>query len=810
MFYNYVKLALRNLVKHRLYAFINIAGLALGLTIFLFGSMIVAYERNHDHMFAERERIFFVGSIFAPGAGTGILEYPNVKLAYGPLFEAEIEEAEQVVRTVYRAPILTVEDKHYYQGIRFAEAGFTRMFDFQYIHGDLTAIDDPRKLIVTVSTAQKLFGRSDVLGEVVSLDHHYTMHIGAVIADVPADSHFNTSFLPDNDLEAIAPLTALVGLEGFDMAGSWRGLSPYHMTYLLLPPGYDRDWLQDQVDNVSARHAPEDEGELIRALKVSPLVDCNTQIWDAFGFPVLESVQLLGLLILIVACLNYTNLATAQSFGRGREVGLRKTLGAGRLQLLAQFLVESLSLAVLAMVIALAAIELLVPAYNGWTGKAVVFDYLDIMPGLVLTTLAVGLLAGAYPAFLISRVNPIDSLRNTLVTGPKGNIFRSLLIAAQFSISIFMLAMVMIIYFQNEKIRDISSAFLQSQTVVLKRVGHEDVKEKHETLRREFNALAGVQAVTFSNDVPYNSDGDSRRVTPISGDETLEFGIKLVSVDIDFMATYGIELLAGRAFDLNIANDVFRRESEQVNVVVNQLAAQRLGFGRGASAIGSSFYKIPDERRPQARQYNIVGVMPDRYFDGAHSEIAPMLFYIRPEHHHFASIRVADADLSRTLAEIDAVWERVVGDYPIQRTFLDFYFNLFFRFPQGINNVLAAFAGIALSLALFGLFGLAAFLAQRRTREIGIRKVMGASVGQVVRLLIWQFSLPVIWSLPVAAPLAYLASGVYLDFFPERVELVAPVIFLASLMGLLTAWAIVAGHAVNIARAKPVHALRYE
>ncbi|TQV72589.1 FtsX-like permease family protein [Exilibacterium tricleocarpae] len=806
----YIKLALRYLAKYRLYALINILGLALGLTIFLFGSMVIDYEKDHDNMFSERDRTFIVGSIFAPAAGTGILEYPNVKTTYGPLFDLEIEEAEVVARSIYRAPIVTVDNSHYYQGIRFVEAGFTDIFDFRYLHGDSTAVNNPRGLIVTVSTAKKLFGHADVLGEVVSLNHKYDMHIAAVIEDVALDSHFNTSFLPDNDLAAIASLQALVALEGFDMAGSWKGLSPYNMTYILLPENRDRQWLQNQVDAVAERHAPEDEHELISALKVRPLVEVNTQIWDAFGFPVLESIQLLGLLILVVACLNYTNLATAQSFGRSREVGLRKTLGATRLQLLSQFLIESLSLAAFAMLLALAGIELLVPAFNGWAGKGLALDYLGILPGLVLVTLLVGLLAGAYPAFLISRLNPIEGLRNVVMKGRRGNRFRAFMIAAQFAISIFMLAMVMIIYFQNEKIKEISSTFLKAQTVILKRINTEGVVPKHDTLQRELSRIDGVQAVTFSNDVPYNSGGLSAEVTPVSGDETLSFDTKIISVDTDFMAAYDIELLAGRPFDETVANDLYREEVGRVNVIVNRLAAKKLGFDEGREVIGKSFYKLANDEDGQTFEYTVIGLVPDHYFDGAHSAIAPMTFLMQPDSYSFASLRVSGHDLNQTLSDIDAVWDQVVGDYPIQRTFLDFYFNLFFRFPEGINNVLAAFAGVALSLALIGLFGLAAFMAQRRTREIGIRKVMGASVSQIVRLLIWQFSLPVIWSLLVATPLAYLASSIYLDFFPERIDFTLPVILLASALGVLTAWAIVAGHAINIARTTPARSLRYE
>jgi len=814
MLSSYIKLALRHLAKHRLYAFINIAGLALGLCIFLFSTLLVSYEYNHDSMFSKRDRIYLVGSVIAPTAGENILEMPNVRTAYGPIFDVEIEEAQQVARALFKERLLTVNNDHYYQGIRFVDSGFTRIFDFQYIYGDPTAIDDPRGLIITASTAQKIFGSQDVLGEVISLEHKYDMRIAAVIEDLPAGNSFESSLMPNFGLTAIASIEALISIDDFKMEGEWETFNPEDMTFVLLPENRDGIWLQDQVNAVLKRHAPAKEFEQVSALKVRPLIELNIMVWDSLGMPVLESVELLGLLILIIACVNYTNLATAQSFSRTREVGLRKTFGAGRAQLMAQFLVESLTISSFAMILALASIELLVPAYNGWTGREVTLNYISILPWLILTTIAVGLLAGAYPAYLISRLNPIDSLRNTLLKGRKGSTFRGFMIATQFSISIFMLAMVMIMYFQNERVEALSDHVPKSQIVVLEGMDAEMIEEKHETLRQEFTALADVQAVTFSSTVPFWDISRVREVTPMLGDETLGFNISMVSVDVDFMEVFDIELLAGRSFDLNISNDVFNKEIEQVNVVVNQLAAEKLGLGRGENGgmdvIGRSFYKIPDEQNSQAREYTIIGLKPDNYFFGQSTKMKPIAFLIRPEAHIYASIRVSGQNLHQTLTDIDAVWERVIENYPIRRSFLDYYFNLFFKILKGMNNVLAAFAGVALSLALIGLFGLAAFMAQRRTKEIGIRKVMGARVDQIVSMLIWQFSKPVMWSLIVAMPLAYLASSLYLDFFPERISFVVPVILLASVVGILTAWAIVASHAINIARATPIRSLRYE
>ncbi|MCG8432907.1 MAG: ABC transporter permease, partial [Gammaproteobacteria bacterium] len=672
------------------------------------------------------------------------------------------------------------------------------------------AIDDPRGLIITASIAETLFGGTDVIGKIISLDHQLEMRVAGVIEDVPANSHFNSDFRPDYGIAVIAPLTALAAISDFKMEGKWR--SDYAATYVLLPEDRDQAWLQEQIDALYDAHIHEEDPEYISGLKVGPLIKANTRVWDSLRFPILETVQLLGVLILIIVCVNYTNLATAQSFGRTQEVGLRKTFGAGRRQLLIQFLLESLTIVAFAMLIALACVELLVPAYNAWTGKIVALDYLQMLPWLALTTITVGLLAGAYPAYMISRPRPIESLHDTLLKGRKGGIFRSFMIAAQFAISILILAVVMVIYFQNKKMQGLSEVFPKSQIVVLEGVDAKEIKEKQALLREELNGITGVQAVTYSSNVPLAplEPGSWRVVTPESNDESLGFQIYIVSVDADYMRAYDIDIIAGRSFGENIAADVVDEHAEQANVVINQLAARMLGFDNDADAVGKSFHNIPDEQHPEIRQYTIVGLVKDQYLFGVHRQIEPVFFFVEPNLYDEASIRLAGPYTNETLDAIDAAWNRIIQDYPIKRSFLDDYLDFFFKIPKIINNIIALFAGIALSLALIGLFGLAAFMARRRTREIGMRKVMGANTDQLISLLIWQFSIPVMWSLLAAIPLAYYASNIYLDFFPERTNFVIPALLLASLAGVLTAWIVVAGHAVNIAKATPVHSLRYE
>jgi putative ABC transport system permease protein len=813
MFSNYIKLALRNMAKNRLYASINIAGLAIGLAVFLFGSILASYERDHDSMFSKRERIFTAGSVFAAGADIGVLETDCIYTSMTPLIKNDIEELEAIARTVTREFLISVgsENDSYYQTISFADQELTQIFDFEYLYGDASAIDNPSGVILSESIARKFFGRTDVIGEVLTLDHDHDLRVSAVIADIPEDSHFNSSLIMERGDRIFAPLVTLETITDYKFADNWGNLSMGDMTYMLLPADKNRQWLHDQVNAVYQRHAPKDQIEFIPLLQVRPLVEANTMIWDAMGIPAIDTIRLLGLLVLIIACVNYTNLATAQSLGRAREVGLRKTFGASQGQLLTQFLVESLTTAVLAMLLAVACIELLIPLFNQWSGKVVTLDYLLIAPFLLLTTAAVGIMAGAYPAFLITRSSPIDSLNNAMLKGNRGNLFRSLMIGTQFAISIFMLASVLVMYFQNQQVEESSNIFPKSNIVILERVNVDDIRQRHETLRQQLLAIPGVENATYSSQVPFEQSNSSTEVSRIRGDKAAGMLIDRVSIDDGFLETYDIPLLGGRLLTRSITNDVQTEDSEQINVLINQLGIESLGFESPEAALGQSYFTVADEEDDDPiRQYTIVGSVPNQNFKGLHNKIKPMVFGLRPDRLRIASIRVRGENLTQTLAEIERVWEEVNPDYPIQQRFLDDVFAEVYVIFKTMNKVLAGFALVALALALIGLFGLAAFMAERRTREIGIRKVLGARVDQIVRLLVWQFSIPVLWSLLVAMPLAYMASGLYLDFFAERITLLPLIIALASVMGLVTAWLIVAGHAVKIATASPIQSLRYE
>lgn len=811
MFWNNVKIALRNLRKNKVFAAINISGLALGLTVYVFGGLLVNYERTHDLFFENTPHIYTLGSTAAPDLNVGVDQMNSTFTTVGPIVEAELEDVAAVARTINDEYLLTMEAESFYQGVRFADPSLLDIFDFNYIYGDASALEDPSGLLITESVAIKYFGDTDVVGKVVTFDNEFDFYVSAVVEDVPLNSHFNSLVIVDSAFEIVAPVSGLKRMRDWDLAGNWNNLSLGDMTYIMLPEQLDRAWLQTQMDGIYERHVPEDQKGVIADFIVSPLVNANLAIWDMIGLPVISVISLLSFMVLVVACVNYTNLATAQSLGRSREVGMRKTMGATRTQLLSQFLIESLVIAAIAMIFAIASLEIVIPLFNNATSKNLTLNYVATMPWLLLTTALVGLCAGLYPAWLITRANPIEALRDIARKGKKGSKVRSFMIGAQFAISAFMLAIVSIVYMQNERVQESSYIFPRAEIYTLDRLQVEGISDRLDTLKTELEALPNVDSVSYSSQVPFEQNNSRRGFSLQPGDEAGEFALQILRMSPDFLETYDIPVVAGRKLSREVANDAAIEDEDQqttLNVLVNELALERVGANTAADAINKRFYLLNDEG--VNTEYIVVGVVPTQNIVGLFNEEKAWMYMYTPYSLRIGSVRITGGSMIDTVTSIEDAWNTVIPDYPMQGRFLDEVFDDVYNILKYMNMALAGFAFIALSLALIGLFGLAAFMATQRTKEIGVRKVLGASSLQIARLLVWQFSTPVMWALAVSLPAAYFASKQYLNFFADRIEAPIPILLIAGVIAVVLAWGTVAAHAIRIARSNPIMALRYE
>lgn len=809
MFSNYLKIALRSILKNKLYAVINILGLAVGLSVYLFGTLLSDYEYSHDMFFENAERVYTIRGNVSSNSNIGVGQIDGVQGAVAPVIKTDLsDDIDAVARTIMREFLVSVDEDNYYETIRFADPELLEIFNLDFVQGNASALDGSNTIIITESIAEKYFGNENPIGKSITLDHEHDLTVAALIKDVAANSHFNSQIVMSRPLGILVPMRAMERITEFQPDTNWTSTSMGNLTYVMLPDNLDRQWLQTQMDGIYERHMPEDQRNFLDGFEVRTLSEANTAIWDMLGIPVILVIEGLGVMVLIIACVNYTNLATAQSMGRAREVGLRKTLGAGRSQLLSQFIIESLTITFFAMMLALSLLEVVIPLFNSATGKILSIDYITKLPKLMATVVVVGLLAGAYPSYLITKTNPIDALRDTARKGRGASIIRAIMIGIQFTFSVCILAMVLVVYAQNKQVEESSRIFPKDQIYTLDRLNVDQMEDRHEVLRNEMMNIPYVEGFTLSSQVPYEQNNSTIRGSTNLND--IEKGVSLNQLNIDhqFADVYDIPMAAGRNITIDNPADTHIREHGTVNVMINELAATQLGFESPEAAIGQIFYE--DEGERGITTYTVVGVMEDRNILGLFNVVKPFFFFMRDASYRVASIKLSQNAPISVVKDIEDVWQEVYPDYPMQGKFLNEIFQMVYViFDMGTKS-LAAFAFVALSLAAFGLFGLAAFMAEQKTKEIGIRKVLGASNNQIITLLIWQFSTPVLWATPVAIGVAYLFSSVYLDFFAERIGIPYGMLIGAGVTGLIIASATVATHAFNIAKTNPVNALHYE
>jgi putative ABC transport system permease protein len=474
-------------------------------------------------------------------------------------------------------------------------------------------------------------------------------------------------------------------------------------------------------------------------------------------------------------------------------------------------------LSAVALILAVALIEMVLPVLNEVSGRDIqLMASADpsVLFSLVLAALAAGLLAGGYPAWLIAKGQIVPMLSGEIQRGSGGNALRTAMLVIQFSISLFMIIAVTIVFAQNKKVEAGSEVFPREEVVVLDRIYRPEIHAAMETLGSELKRIPAVSEVSFSSQVPFEQSHPEQNYSRNPGDEAAKVSLYAIAADARFADLYDIGLTAGRMLDLDRAGDRLALDDDgnptqsRVNVLINEAASVKLGFASPEAAVGQRFHSL--EEAEHTLEHRIVGVLEDVNLLGTFIGVKPMVFAQDPSRYRLGSVRISARPGEDVLGQIEAVWDRVNPDYPLQARYLVEDFNQTFRIFSGINLALAAFAVVALLVAMIGLFGLAAFMAEQRIKEIGIRKVMGASVGRIVRLLVFQFSRPVVIAVIIASPLSWLAARSYVNFFPDRISM-SPAFFLgAGLLVLAAAALTTAFHAFRTAWARPVAALRYE
>ena len=821
MFRNYLTIAIRNLVSHRLYSAINILGLAIGLACVILISLFVRYETSYDKHWAKADQIYRVARTFKRQSGNADLLLATNAPQTGPLLKADFPELEQVVRVWGYRLLLGRDDLAFYEtGIKFTDPEIFEVFDIPLLQGDhATALNEPFSIILSEESARKYFGDEDPMGQSLMLENQMPMKVTGIMQDLPGNTHLQ--------IDMLASLNSMAVVFGDGFLENW-GSNNFH-TYVLTPENYNIADFEAQLPDFLTRHIAEDANDWtefpVQKLTDIHLTSNRDNEQKANGSKTgVYTFSAIALFILMIACFNFMNLSTARSAQRAREVGMRKVMGAGRRQLIGQFLGESVLLSLLAMILAIALVELSLPWFSSFIGQDLVFNYLG-NPGelalMVALALLVGFFAGSYPAFFLSAFRPATVLRGDITRGSKGALFRKVLVIVQFAISIALVIATGVVFTQMKYASDLNLGLDKEQIVVLRGAPSTGFGPSYDAMKQEFLKHPNIVSVTGANLMPSDQNTNSHGVRA-EGDDPEGRGMPYLSVDYDFFETFGIDVIAGRAFSVDRGTDIWIPTSEEnpktsASFMLNKLAARQLGWTPD-EALGKWFEVAEEEEFKKSARGPIIGVVDDIYFSSIREAVKPMYYRVMnasdPEGQfpNFGkmAIKFEAGSVTQVMDVIESTWKTYLPAVPINRSFVDDNFAALYQSEEQQGQLFTIFAVLAVFIACLGLYGLAAFTTEQRTKEIGIRKVMGGSVKDIVLLLTRDFSKLVLLSNVLAWPAAWFLMNRWLETFAYRIDL-SPLPFAgAALSALVIAWLTVGGLAAKAAWGKPALALRYE
>ena len=809
MFRNYLAAALRNLLRNRFYTAINIVGLAVGFAAALLIALFVRDELSFDRFFAAHERVYRVYAIGKPPV-SALSESNTTERGVDEWLPLEFHGVERVASLVTDKRSVRQGDLEVEEEIGWTTAQFFEIFrppggrwvGRWLIAGDpVAALSKPDGVVLTRTLARKYFGRDDAVGGVIEIDRKFPLRVGAVIEDLPSNTHLKlgivaVSSAPFARKDWGATYVRLApGVSPAQIERGMRGAIDRRMPFQTVVAGNQTlhwRWTQQMLLlPIASVHLHRES----TAGQFDPSPDLRT----------LGALAGIGVLIVLVAIINFVNIMTARAHRRGVEVGIRKVAGARRADLVVQFIGESLVYVLIGLACAVSLVELLLPTFNAFLDRGVEIDALA-EPGFAFAVAAVALAAGAlgglYPAFVLSAFRPALVFKGIAGPGGAGRVRQSLVVV-QYAVLIGLLVAAAVIYRQtvfamNEALR------LDKDQVVLIRTSCA------QSLLDQIRELRGVRFAGCSSSAPLSLMG--RSGGSLEGAEAIPFEMNMVG--FGFFETYGLHPLAGRVLDARYATDSIRAGDEKAgsSVLINDELRRKLGLKSAADAIGKSLqHARPLPGAPPAVvPGEIVGVVPDFPIGDINTRIPPALFYVQPDFFRLMSVKLSGESVPATLEAIGRVWRRAGEARPIDLFFFDQHTQQLYAQVRRMGTLVALAAAVAVFIACLGLLGLATYIAERRRKEVGIRKASGAGPGDILRLMLWELLRPVVWANVVAWPAAYLILSRWLDGIAYHVELGIGVFGAAGLATVLIALATVALQAARLARTPPATSLRYE
>jgi putative ABC transport system permease protein len=796
MFNNYLKTAIRNLLKNKGFTAINVLGLSLGLATCLLIVFYVKDELSYDKYNAKSERIYRVD--FVVKFGNNANSYAAVAGPIAGELKKDFPSVEQAIRLrpLYEEPTgyrvkkgsVSIPEKN----MIYADPGLFDIFSFPMINGNpSTALTEPNTVVITESTAKKYFNSTNVVGQSLIFDDSINFKITGVIKDLPRQSHFNFDFF-----------LSMATSPGIHDVG-WGGGG--YNTYVLLKPGTDYNELGKKLSDITMENVKswmKDGNDYIKTV-FRPLgsIHLQSNLQQELGrngsIQYVYIFSAIAIFILLIACVNFMNLSTARSANRAREVGVRKVLGSPRKYLIAQFLTESMIVTFISTVIAVVVAWALLPLFNQISGKVLSFNletFTWLMPLALGLVVVIGFLAGCYPAFFMSAFQPIDVLKGKLSRGFKGGGLRSGLVVFQFSISIFLIIGSLVIYDQLQYIQTKDLGYNRSQVLILKNTG--GLKEHATLFKEQVSKLHGVISASMTSYIPTEENSN---ITALFPDATINSDKSMLTefwpVDEDYIKTLGMQIKQGRDFSRFMKTD-------SSAIIINEAAAKFLGF---KNPINQTVYNARSGIQP----YHIVGVMKDFHFKSLRENISPVVLYLS-EDRAALNVKVSTANIMSLINQIKDKWKTLTPNQQLDYSFMDADFDAAYRAEDRIGEIFISFTVLAIVIACLGLFGLATYAAEQRTKEIGIRKVLGANVFALVGLLSKDFIKLIFIAIIITSPLAWVCMQKWLQSFAYRVEMKWWILAIAAGLSVLIAFITISFQSTKAAFVNPVDSLKTE
>ena len=797
MFKNYLKIAFRNIKRYKFYSLINIMGLAVGMTCFILVLLYVQYEFSFDTFHEKADRMYRIISKRPESVQTGIdysAETPNPLASALVKDYPEISSATRILkpsRFEYSSTLIICKDKNLYENGIYADEQFFDVFTFPLLRGEeKTALKEPFSIVITEEMVDKYFGNEDPMGKTLNVNGNYDMRITGIAQKPPENSHIQFNFI-----------ISFITLKNYpyidQIIEDWDTRWVY--TYFVLQKEFSYKELEKKFSSLSEKY-PNDTKNTLYSLQPLKSIhlhsDLQSELSQNGDIKTIYLFTAIGTIIFLIACINYINLSTARASKRTKEIGVRKVAGAQRLHLVKQFIGESVFLSVIAMSVAVLLAYTTLPVLNHFVNRTIEINYFSnefYIFSLLGLIIFVGIISGSYPALFLSAFQSVTVFKNPGVSRTGNSLLRNILVVTQFTISIIFITSTIIIYNQLYYINNTKTGYNRDQIIVVNL--KDEAKKNFEAIKTEMLRNPNISGVCGSNQLPTGIDWMFETRVKSETGENIETKMRHVYIDYDFLNVFEIGIVQGRNFSRDFTTDA------QSGVLLNETAVKQSGW---KDPIGK---KITG---PYIGESTVIGVVKDFHFQSFHVNIEPLILKLLPERSSYLSARIITKNIQGTLAFLETTYKKFDFTHPFDYFFLDESFELIYKREQKLGSLFGYFSSLAIFIACLGLFGLVSFTVERRTKEMGIRKVLGASVSNIVTDISKEFINLVVISNIIALPIAYFIMNKWLQNFAYRIHIGFWTFAVSVLLALFVAVLTVSYQSIKAATANPVDSLRYE